>query len=191
MIHSLRENEALSVSRGGAREKLSYLQSLVALEAHRARPGSVSSKYGAKRSSNGGKPGSEGSPAAGVLSVAEQAEATQAGTGAHGGSNEKAIAGFVANSVNSSMHRAIFTARPSEKHMAPAFSNDLDRNGSACARGAPDASRHELLAEYLKEVLPAWEGQLCDPEANALLPHIDNVGIGVHQADDVGTGGGK
>ena len=40
----------------------------------------------------------------------------------------------------------------------------------------------DQLVSYLKELFPAWEQQLCDPEANAMLPHVLDVGIGVEVA---------
>ena len=35
---------------------------------------------------------------------------------------------------------------------------------------------------YLKELFPEWARQLCDPEASALLPEAQDVGIGLELA---------
>ena len=55
-------------------------------------------------------------------------------------------------------------------------------NASAGAAGAVGSSPGEALAPYVRQLCPAWERQLCDARASALLPELDSVGVGLELA---------
>ena len=76
--------------------------------------------------------------------------------------------------------KAIVSAQVGPQHMAPAFSRDLCNTSASVAAGLDGGGR--TLDAYLKELFPEWARQLCDPEASALLPEAQDVGIGLELA---------
>ena len=76
--------------------------------------------------------------------------------------------------------KAIVSAQVGPQHMAPAFSRDLCNTSASVAAGQGVGGR--TLDAYLKELFPEWARQLCDPEASALLPEAQDVGIGLELA---------
>jgi hypothetical protein len=98
-------------------------------------------------------------------------------------------AGLQMGGISHGLYKAMLSARPLDRHMAPPFSADIcnatnvtgggGEEGGGVADDLKGRGRVRLLEAYLKELFPAWETQLCDAAGNALLPLIDNVGIGI------------
>ena len=55
-------------------------------------------------------------------------------------------------------------------------------NASEGAAGAVGSAPGAALAPYVRQLCPAWERQLCDAHASALLPDLDCVGVGLELA---------
>ena len=126
-VISLREHEAASICKGHAREKLDFLESLRALQSARGPPGAVLAAADAQRRSK-------------EKSTNEKEGAGKSAEGA-GGKAVENVHGGMHSVISNTLYRAIFTAQPSERHMAPPFSADV---ANATARAAAGEKLSEL-----------------------------------------------
>ena len=173
-VITLREHEALSACRANSSQKLAYLQSLVALEAARGPP-LPSSALKKKRSTE--------------EIVTDPQALTPIPRGDGGGGGWGGGAGLQMGGISLGMYKAMLSARLLDRQMAPPFSADIGNATNVTGEGGEEVGggvddlkgpgRVRYLEAYLKELFPAWEIQLCDAAANALLPLVDNVGIGI------------
>jgi pyruvate/2-oxoglutarate dehydrogenase complex dihydrolipoamide acyltransferase (E2) component len=133
-VISLREHEAASVCKGHAREKLDFLESLRALQSARGPPGAVLAAADAQRRAKEKK-------------TNEEEGAGKSGEEGTVGKAVENVHGRMHSVISNTLYRAIFTAQPSERHMAPPFSADV---ANATVRAAAGEKLRELSMEKLK-----------------------------------------
>ena len=74
-------------------------------------------------------------------------------------------------------HKEEQTSPPGETYKKPLSQSNFAGPPSNAINATTDTS--SLLLEYIKELVPMWEKSLCDAEANAVIPDVEDAGIGV------------